>query len=75
LRHARPGEYFPSGIEEALPMKFGYFTLTDNPAGYGARRRDTNRLLLDVMEECVHAEAIGLNSVWLPEHHFGLFGR
>ena len=55
-------------------MKFGYFTLTDNPAGYGARRRDSNRFLLDVMEECVHAEAVGLNSIWLPEHHFGLFG-
>ena len=55
-------------------MKFGYFTLTDNPAGYGSKRQDPNRLLLNVMEECLHAEAIGLNSVWLPEHHFGLFG-
>lgn len=26
------------------------------------------------MEEAVFAEEIGLNSVWLPEHHFGLFG-
>lgn len=55
-------------------MKFGYFTLTDNPPAYGPKRRDPNRFLLDLMEECLHAEAIGLNSVWLPEHHFGLFG-
>ncbi len=55
-------------------MKFGYFTLTDTPPTYGARRRDPNRFLLELMEECLHAEEIGLNSVWLPEHHFGLFG-
>ena len=26
------------------------------------------------MEQCLHAEELGLNSVWVPEHHFGLFG-
>ncbi len=55
-------------------MNFGYFTLTDNPAGYGDRRRDPNRFLHEVIEEGIFAEDIGLNSVWLPEHHFGLFG-
>lgn len=55
-------------------MKFGYFTLMDNPPGYGARRRDPNRFLHEVLEEAVLAEEIGLHSVWLPEHHFGLFG-
>lgn len=55
-------------------MKFGYFTLTDNPIGYGERRRDPSQLILDVIEECVEAEAMGFNSVWLPEHHLGLFG-
>ena len=55
-------------------MKFGYFTLTDNPPGYGERRRDPNQFLTEVLEEAVHADEIGLNSVWLPEHHFGLFG-
>jgi alkanesulfonate monooxygenase SsuD/methylene tetrahydromethanopterin reductase-like flavin-dependent oxidoreductase (luciferase family) len=55
-------------------MRFGYFTLTDNPPGYGAKRRDASRFLLEVMEECLHAEEIGLNSVWVPEHDFSLFG-
>lgn len=55
-------------------MKFGYFTLTDTPPTYGPKRRDANRFLLELLEECLHAEEIGLNSVWLPEHHFGLFG-
>jgi hypothetical protein len=26
-------------------MRFGYFTLTDNPPAYGAARRDRNALL------------------------------
>ena len=55
-------------------MKLGYFTLTDNPPAYGADRKDPSRLLEEVMAQCIQAEEIGLNSVWVPEHHFGLFG-
>ena len=55
-------------------MKLGYFTLTDNPPAYGDSRKDPSRLLEEVMAQCLHAEEIGLNSVWVPEHHFGLFG-
>ena len=55
-------------------MKFGYFTLTDNPPAYGPNRRDPNRFLLEVVEECVEAEAMGYHSAWVPEHHFGRFG-
>ncbi|MCH7841374.1 MAG: LLM class flavin-dependent oxidoreductase [Chloroflexi bacterium] len=55
-------------------MKLGYFTLTDNPPAYGASRKDPSRLLKEVLAQCIHAEKIGLNSVWVPEHHFGLFG-
>jgi alkanesulfonate monooxygenase SsuD/methylene tetrahydromethanopterin reductase-like flavin-dependent oxidoreductase (luciferase family) len=55
-------------------VKFGYFTLTDNPPGYGVRRRDPNQLIRDVVDEAIAAEALGFNSAWLPEHHFGLFG-
>ena len=55
-------------------MKLGYFTLTDNPPAYGSDRKDPSRLLEEVMAQCLHAEDIGLNSVWVPEHHFGLFG-
>ncbi len=55
-------------------MKLGYFTLTDNPPAYGSSRKDPSRLLEEVMDQCIHAEEVGLNSVWVPEHHFGLFG-
>ena len=55
-------------------MKLGYFTLTDNPPAYGNSRKDPSQLLGEVMEQCLQAEEIGLNSVWVPEHHFGLFG-
>ncbi len=57
-----------------MAMKFGYFTLTDNPSAYGANRKDPNQLIREVMDECLAAEEMGFNSVWLPEHHFGLFG-
>ena len=55
-------------------MRFGYFTLTDNPPTYGTRRQDANRLLLDTIEQALAAERLGFNSVWLPEHQFGGFG-
>jgi alkanesulfonate monooxygenase SsuD/methylene tetrahydromethanopterin reductase-like flavin-dependent oxidoreductase (luciferase family) len=55
-------------------MKFGYFTLTDNPPAYGPTRRNPNQFLREVLAECLYAEELGYNSVWLPEHHFGLFG-
>ena len=55
-------------------MKFGYFTLTDNAPAYGERRRDPGKLVHEVLEECVEAEAMGFNSAWVPEHHLGVFG-
>jgi alkanesulfonate monooxygenase SsuD/methylene tetrahydromethanopterin reductase-like flavin-dependent oxidoreductase (luciferase family) len=55
-------------------MRFGYFTLTDNPPTYGVRRQDANQLLLDTIDQALAAERLGFNSVWLPEHHFGGFG-
>jgi alkanesulfonate monooxygenase SsuD/methylene tetrahydromethanopterin reductase-like flavin-dependent oxidoreductase (luciferase family) len=55
-------------------MKFGYFTLTDNAAAYGDRRREPAKLIHEVLEECVEAEGMGFNSAWVPEHHLGVFG-
>ena len=55
-------------------MKLGHFTLTDNPPMYGTGRKNPSRLLEEVMAQGLYAEEIGLNSVWVPEHHFGLFG-
>src|SRR3989449_2504063 len=55
-------------------MKFGYSTLPDIPPAYGPGGRDPNRFLLEVVKECVEAEAMGYHSAWVPEHHFGRFG-
>ena len=55
-------------------MRFGYFTLTDNPPAYKDRRQDPNQFLQNVLAECIEADRLGYASVWVPEHHFGLFG-
>ena len=55
-------------------LRFGYFTLTDNSVGYGARRRDPGELIKEVVDQAIIAESLGYSSAWLPEHHFGLFG-
>src|SRR5207248_1188539 len=55
-------------------MRFGYFTLTDNPPGYAERRANPNQLVRDVVEQAIQADQLGFHSAWLPEHHFGLFG-
>ena len=55
-------------------MQFGYFTLTDTPPAYGAARRNPQQFLREVLQEALLAEELGFNSVWVPEHHFGLFG-
>jgi len=55
-------------------LKLGYFTLTDNPVEYGSERKDSNQMLLDLVEQCVFAEELGFNSVWVPEHHFAVLG-
>src|SRR5207247_983803 len=56
-------------------MKFGYFTLTDNPPAYGPGRRDPNRFVLDVVEECVEAEAMGYMMAAWPQSPFEFHGR
>ncbi|WP_017729150.1 LLM class flavin-dependent oxidoreductase [Halalkalibacterium ligniniphilum] len=55
-------------------MKFGYFTLTDNPIEYGDERKDPKQMIKDLVEQCVYAEQLGFNSVWVPEHHFNVLG-
>ncbi|MGX9134325.1 LLM class flavin-dependent oxidoreductase [Rummeliibacillus sp. JY-2-4R] len=55
-------------------MKIGYFTLTDNPIEYGDTRKDPNQMILDLQEQCIYAEDLGFNSVWVPEHHFSALG-
>jgi alkanesulfonate monooxygenase SsuD/methylene tetrahydromethanopterin reductase-like flavin-dependent oxidoreductase (luciferase family) len=55
-------------------LKFGYFTLTDNPVEYGSERKDSNQMVKDLAEQGVYAEELGFNSFWVPEHHLGVLG-
>lgn len=53
-------------------MEFGYFTLSDNR--YPGNPRTPERLIEEIYEQALWAEAIGLNSAWIGEHHFNLLG-
>src|SRR5690348_12649687 len=53
-------------------MKFGYFTLSDNH--YLDNRRGANEFVADILDEALYAEAVGLHSAWIGEHHFSTLG-
>ncbi len=53
-------------------MKFGYFTLSDNR--YPNNPRAPEQFLAEIFEQAVYADAIGMNSAWIGEHHFNLLG-
>ncbi len=53
-------------------MDFGYFTLSDNH--YENNARSANRLVADIIDEAVYADAVGLHSAWIGEHHFSTLG-
>ncbi|MFO1025013.1 MAG: LLM class flavin-dependent oxidoreductase [Acetobacteraceae bacterium] len=53
-------------------MKFGYFTLSDN--AYRDNTRPANTFIADIVDEALHAEAIGMHSAWIGEHHFNSLG-
>jgi alkanesulfonate monooxygenase SsuD/methylene tetrahydromethanopterin reductase-like flavin-dependent oxidoreductase (luciferase family) len=53
-------------------MQFGYFTLSDNH--YENNARTANQLVGDIIDEAVYAEAVGLRSAWIGEHHFSTLG-
>ncbi|MGH6769811.1 MAG: LLM class flavin-dependent oxidoreductase [Xanthobacteraceae bacterium] len=53
-------------------MKFGYFTLSDN--NYRDNDRTPNQCISDILAQAVHAEALGMHSVWIGEHHFSTLG-
>ncbi len=50
-------------------MKFGLFYLFSD---FGQIAQD--RLFHEVLEEITHAEELGFETVWLPEHHFAIYG-
>jgi alkanesulfonate monooxygenase SsuD/methylene tetrahydromethanopterin reductase-like flavin-dependent oxidoreductase (luciferase family) len=53
-------------------MDFGYFTLSDNR--YPNNPRTAEQFVREIYEQAIYAEAVGLNSAWIGEHHFNLLG-
>ncbi|HXD13820.1 MAG TPA: LLM class flavin-dependent oxidoreductase [Xanthobacteraceae bacterium] len=53
-------------------MEFGYFTLSDNH--YENNPRTPNQFVADITAEALHAEELGMHSVWIGEHHFNSLG-
>jgi alkanesulfonate monooxygenase SsuD/methylene tetrahydromethanopterin reductase-like flavin-dependent oxidoreductase (luciferase family) len=53
-------------------MQFGYFTLSDNH--YVDNPRSANRFVADILNEALYADAIGMHSAWIGEHHFSTLG-
>lgn len=53
-------------------MEFGYFTLSDNH--YDNNGRGANQLVRDITAEALYADELGMNSVWIGEHHFNSLG-
>src|SRR6195256_2603097 len=53
-------------------MEFGYFTLSDNH--YDDNPRTPNQFVADITAEAVYADALGMNSAWIGEHHFNSLG-
>jgi alkanesulfonate monooxygenase SsuD/methylene tetrahydromethanopterin reductase-like flavin-dependent oxidoreductase (luciferase family) len=57
---------------EEFPMKFGYFTLSDNH--YANNPRSPNEFIADIIDEALYAEQLGMHSIWIGEHHFSTLG-
>src|ERR1700684_998494 len=53
-------------------MKFGYFTLSDNT--YPNNPLSPEQSLIEIRDQAVLAEKLGLNSAWIGEHHFNRRG-
>ncbi len=53
-------------------MEFGYFTLSDNR--YPDNPRTAEQFLVEIRDQAVYAETIGMHSAWIGEHHFNRRG-
>jgi alkanesulfonate monooxygenase SsuD/methylene tetrahydromethanopterin reductase-like flavin-dependent oxidoreductase (luciferase family) len=53
-------------------MQFGYFTLSDNH--YRDNPRSAGAFIADILDETIHADALGFRSAWIGEHHFNSLG-
>jgi len=53
-------------------MEFGYFTLSDN--AYPEFGRSPEQFILEIREQALYADRIGMHSAWIGEHHFDSLG-
>ena len=53
-------------------MEFGYFTLSDN--AYPEIGRSAEDFIVEIREQAVYADKIGMHSAWIGEHHFDSLG-
>ena len=53
-------------------MEFGYFTLSDNH--YPNNPRSANQFVLEIREQAILADKLGMHSCWIGEHHFDSLG-
>ncbi len=53
-------------------MEFGYFTLSDNH--YPNNPRSANDFVLEIREQAILADRLGMHSAWIGEHHFDTLG-
>ena len=53
-------------------MEFGYFTLSDNH--YPNNPRSANQFVMEIREQAILADKIGMHSCWIGEHHFDSLG-
>ena len=53
-------------------MEFGYFTLSDN--AYPEAGRSPEQFILEIREQAILADKLGMHSAWIGEHHFDSLG-
>lgn len=53
-------------------MQFSYFSNADNT--YPGNTRTPNELILQIVDQAIFAEALGMHGAWVGEHHFHEFG-
>lgn len=53
-------------------MRFSYFSNADNT--YEGNTRTAGDLILQIVDQAVHAETVGMHAAWVGEHHFNEFG-
>lgn len=53
-------------------MDFGYFTLSDN--AYPDNPRSAEEFVLQIRDQAIYADQLGMHSAWIGEHHFDTLG-